>query len=42
MSNVKPKLPPLRMKKHGKSFYVFTYKAEWIPKTYNENGNAIA
>ena len=29
------------MKKHGKSFYVFTYKAEWIPKTYDEHGNAI-
>ncbi len=41
MNNVTPQLPPLLVKKNGKSFYVYTYKAEWIPKTYDENGNAI-
>ena len=38
MNDVKPQLPPLLVKKNGKSF---SYKAEWIPKTYDENGNAI-
>ena len=41
MSATMPQLPPLLIRKSGKTFYVFTYKAEWIPKTYDENGNAI-
>lgn len=41
MSATMPQLPPLLIRKGGKTFYVFTYKAEWIPKTYDESGNAI-
>lgn len=41
MNDAKPQLPPLLVKKNGKSFYVFTYQAQWIPKTYDEHGNAI-
>ena len=41
MSATMPQLPPLLIRKSCKTFYVFTYKAEWIPKTYDESGNAI-
>ena len=41
MTDIKLQLPPLLIKKTGNVFYVYTYKAEWIPKTYDENGNAI-
>ena len=41
MNNVNPQLPPLLVKKTGNVFYVYTYQAEWIPKTFDENGNAI-
>ena len=41
MSATMPQLPPLLIRKGGKTFYVFTYKAEWIPKTYDESGNSI-